>query len=56
MPNEKYFAEFHQFKDYQYSPFKFDLKLTTAIAAQGTLGNYNTLTLNYGAKFDIPSP
>ena len=57
IPNEKYYDEFHQFMDGQYSPFKFDLQLTTAIAAQ-TLGtsSWNTLTLFYGNKFDIPSP
>lgn len=55
VPNEKYFNEFLQFKTGQYSPFKFDLMLTTAISAQA-LGSYNTLTLYYGPDFDIPSP
>ena len=57
IPNEKYYDEFHQFMDGQYSPFKFDIKVTTAIAAQALGTNsYNTLTLYYGDKFDIPSP
>lgn len=57
VPNEKYFNEFYQFKSStpQYSPFKFDLLLTTAIIA-ASVASPNRLTLHYGSNFDTLTP